>query len=218
MVRTHTVNEIGAFAWANHDGSRWNRETLNPDRAVSLAKELESAVGKDQYRLNVGLLHSSHHTEREIAEVVGKSPSTIHRGIPNTMRLLRIYFLTALITEWLDEYGCCLLSMQTAKTADLNSNGYFVSIPGKRKSMRVRPNRDTLNQLLKRQRELLELADNLDAVNHVPFVACWQDKNVERWCVDFPMNFDDRNTAVAFAQKHNVPSIYHIASGRSESL
>tara|TARA_R110002049_G_scaffold167265_5_gene333464 strand:- start:3691 stop:4347 length:657 start_codon:yes stop_codon:yes gene_type:complete len=218
VVKYNFTQHIEQLIWANHDGSRWNHDPLDPDRAVRLSGELKQAVCDDSNnRLSIGLLHASDYTEREIAEVVIKNPSTIHRTIPTAMRLLRVYFLVTLIGEWLDKYGACLLSMQTAKTINWEQDGYLVN-PQRHHSLRKRPDRERLLRLLKQQRRLLELAADLEATNSVPYVACWEEKSANRWCVDFPLFFSDRDAAVAFANENGVTSIFHIDSSKNKIL
>ncbi|QDT45701.1 hypothetical protein Pan241w_58280 [Gimesia alba] len=218
MVKFNHTQHIEQLIWANHDGSRWNHDPLDPDRAARLSEELKQAVREDlNNRLGIGLHYAGDYTEREIAEIIDKSPSTVHRTIPMAMRLLRVYFLVTLIGEWLDKYGACLLSMQSAKTINWEHDGYFVTTQYHH-SMRKRPGREQLLRLLKQQRRLLELAADLDATNFVPYVACWKEKQANRWCVDFPLYFKDRGAAIAFAKDNGVNFIFHIASSSIEIM
>lgn len=218
MVRQRSSENLHNIAMADHDGGRLDRDAYDFDRNNQLASELQTAAGNDLERFSHGLLHAGEYSLRKIADILGKNPSTVHRTTPTALRFLRVYFIVTLIVEWLDDCNGCILSMQSAKTVNWKQDGYFVNPPQRRQSMRNRPGREQLIRLLKRQRRLLELATDLEATNSVPYVACWEQKQANRWYVDFPLCFSDRSAAIAFAKEINVNAIFHIASSKIEIL
>ncbi|QDU42894.1 hypothetical protein Mal52_13630 [Symmachiella dynata] len=220
MGRQRYFENLDEMALVGHDGTRLDRRMLDldRDRAVRLARDVQQACEMESERLKVGLLHSEGFAQRQIATEIGKNASTVSRQLPRTMLLLRASITAMLLDQWLRYRDCCMISLQTARPLDWQQDRYLVAMPGHRRTTLIRPRRDYVNRILRKQRSLLERAADLDADDGVPCMAVWQELSTCCWCIDFSLLYADRDQAMKAACENDINAIFHVASGRLDTL
>ena len=211
MTRQRSSEHIGEFATADVRGLRERFKRLAPNRSQRLTREMTDVMNGEEVRHFICLKRAEGYRASDLAEPFSITSTSMARRTRTGMKAERVRLLASLADESLTLWNGALLSMRTSKLLTLNSRpSYLSALAERRTRLRKRPKREQLVQLIKRQKDLVELAGNRKHPRN-PHVACWQEGTF--WVVDFLVLCRDVNEAVRVAQEQNISTILQVPFG-----
>jgi hypothetical protein len=217
LAREGPCEHIETLAKADQDGNRLGWQPLLAERAAQLQSEIEQCMEGEEVDREIGLRHAEGESVRQIARAIDRDPSSVSRKIPIAMQTARIRLLASLVEESLTMWNACVISMRSSKPLDRKRDAYAISLPGRRKSLRKRPDHVRLTAMIRQQRELVNLVADTGAAALDPHVACWYDAATKKWVVDFLIVCADRADASAVAKRNGIDVILNNCLGAHRS-
>jgi len=212
MPRQRSSERIADQAIADVRGLRAKFKRLAPDRIQRLNHELVDAMRGEEIRHFICLKRAEGFRASDLADPFSITSTSMERRTETGMKAERVHLLASLVDESLTLWNGALISMRTSRPLTSNSRpAYLVALPQRQSRLRKRPDRERLVQLIKHEKDLVELAGN-PAHPRDPHVACG--RQGKQWLVDFVILCRDMDEATDAAHEQQVTTILVVPSGR----